>query len=200
MNRKLGSFLLAASLLISGCSNSLQTKPDATDIEVEQVGDEYVPEIVGEIIENEEGQRTIVKTLDNLNESQKSGPFKITIRNVSLSQFKPVPEKVLEYGGDDLGLIVIHLEVENTTAETAIIYPNQGTILTDTGKKVATHFSLSDSVGGKYQGRSAKAGKVYCFIVGEAADVSKVTYQIEAAHDEKVQPLGEDFEFVFHFD
>lgn len=200
MNKKIGSFLFAVSLLISACSDFQQTKPDATDIEASGLGEEYIDKAVGEIIETEEGQRTIIKILDNLNESQTSGPFKITIRDVRLSQFKPKPEKVSDYGGEDLGLISIYLEVENTSDETAFIYPNQGTIQTDTEKKVTTHFSLSQPVGGEYPNQSTKTGKVYSFFVGQVADVSEVIYQIEAAHDEEIQPLGEDFEFVFNFD
>lgn len=191
MNRKMTAILFFVSLFIMGCSLANQK---------EEAEDPVTREEVGDVIETEDGRRTVVKTLYDINESQESGPFEITIDNVRISQFQPSKEKISVYGGRDLGLISIKLKVENKSAKTNSIYPNQGLIQTDTGRKVDTHVSLSDQVGGEFQGRTIKEGTVYCFFNGQAENISILSYTIEAGHDEEINSLGEDFVFIFEFD
>lgn len=203
MRHKFLALFFGISLLFIACTNKDGAESgienNSSVIETKELAKDYIQEPVGKIINTKEGQRTVVKTLYDIDEIQVQGPFKITIRDVRLSQFQPHPEKISEYGGDDLGLLSIHLKVENTCDETAIIYPSQGAIETDTGKKMDAHFSLSHDVDGEFEGRSARAGEVYCIFNGQAADITHLTYHIEAAHDKKLNSLGNDFEFLFYF-
>lgn len=212
MNKNILSLFFVAGLLLTACTSNTQpeevsekvtdeiSETENVDIELENLAEDYLQEELGAIIENDEGVRTVVKALYDLDDTQQSGPFRIKIRNVRLSQFKPRNDKIVMYGGYDLGLVSIHLLVENISNDQAMIFPMQGVIETDTGKKVDAHFSLSDQIGGEFNARSAKEGVVYCFFDGDAADVSQVTYRIEAPDDDEVQPLGDDFEFSFSFD
>lgn len=150
-----------------------------------------------EIIELDDGQQKLVQTFDSIHAKQKEGPFTIQLQSIQLSQFEPNEDQITEYDGSDLALISIELEVENESENTNNIYPMQGTILTDTGEKVDVHFSMSDQVGGEFQGQMKKKGQVHCFFLGDVEDISKITYKIEAGHDQKAQSLGDDFQFVF---
>ena len=209
MNKKIVSFLFITSLLLTACAggnsteeiNETETEEVTEKItEVKNFAEDYVQEKQGTVIETEEGTRTVVKTLYDVNDVQESGPFRVTIHNVRLSKFQPLTKNVVKYGGYDLGVVAVHLLVENISNDPAMIYPAQGVIKTDTGKKVNAHFSLSDEVGGKFDPLTAKEGVVYCFFDGDAAEVSKVIYQIEAPHDEDVNLLGDNFEFSFFFE
>ncbi|MDN6161804.1 MAG: hypothetical protein L0I79_03430 [Atopostipes sp.] len=207
MNSKIISLFFIVSFLLSSCGQDKNTaingdKADSNKETEETLVidlEEQKEEERKQSIKIEDGEKTPIKSFNISNARQKNGPFEIIIHSIELSQFQPNEDKIVEYGGSDLGLISIELEVENHSDNKNNIYPMQGLVITDTGKEIDVHFSLSDQVGGEFQGEVKKEGKVHCFFVGQSEKISKLTYQIEAGHDQELQFLGNDFQFVFNF-
>ena len=210
MKTKILSLFLISQLFLSACGkdNNSTVVEDLGD-EQDETREELIIDLkskenkesnIGEIDELEDGTKKVVRAFYNIDESQESGPFKITVNSVLLSQFKPYEEKVEDYGANNLGLISIELLVENQENKNNNIYPMQGEITTDTGEEVDVHYSMSDQVGGEFPGKIKKEGKVHCFFNGESENISELTYIIEAAHDKNLQALGKDFTFVFKLD
>lgn len=194
---------------------SSETENTAEEAETEEVADDTVNEAeteendetdtdtpeqeAGDVIEADGGTRTIIATNYNINEEQENGPFTITVKNAQLSQFQPSEDMVDFFGGEDLGMVTLQLEVVNNSEETNLIYPDQGTVVTDTGQQIDAELFLSDDLGGEFYGEVTKTGDVFFFFDGQAEEVSNIRYLINSGTDEDFESFGEDIEFSIDF-
>jgi len=153
----------------------------------------------GDVIEAEGGTRTVVATNYNINETVENGPFTVTLQNAQLSQFQPSPDFVDMFGGEDLGMITVQVEVTNNSEDTNTIYPDQGIAVTDTGTQIDADLLMSDDVGGDFHGNVTKSGDVFFFFDGQAKEVSNVRYLVNSGSDENFESFGEDLEFSIDF-
>lgn len=219
--KKLVTFLGVSSLLLTACGGEQSEDAESTDSsteedtevveeeEAEQVKDEVETESeeedssltqqVGDTIEAEGGTRTIVGQVENINETQSSGPFEVTLLHSQLSQFQPAEDFVDIFGGEDLVLLTFQVEVTNNSEDTNTIHPDQGIAVTDNGNQVDAEIFLSDDVGGDFHGEVTKTGDVFFLYDGNADDVSSARYIINSGHDENFDNFGEDIEFTVEF-
>jgi len=208
----------ASALMLAACGTneeSSETENTAEEAETEEVADDTVNEAeteendetdtdtpeqeAGDVIEADGGTRTIIATNYNINEEQENGPFTITVKNAQLSQFQPSEDMVDFFGGEDLGMVTLQLEVVNNSEETNLIYPDQGTVVTDTGQQIDAELFLSDDLGGEFYGEVTKTGDVFFFFDGQAEEVSNIRYLINSGTDEDFESFGEDIEFSIDF-
>lgn len=208
----------ASALMLDACGTneeSSETENTAEEAETEEVADDTVNEAeteendetdtdtpeqeAGDVIEADGGTRTIIATNYNINEEQENGPFTITVKNAQLSQFQPSEDMVDFFGGEDLGMVTLQLEVVNNSEETNLIYPDQGTVVTDTGQQIDAELFLSDDLGGEFYGEVTKTGDVFFFFDGQAEEVSNIRYLINSGTDEDFESFGEDIEFSIDF-
>jgi len=175
-----------------------ETAEQTSDTEDDSDGD--TPEQqAGDVIEAEGGTRTIVATNYGINETKENGPFTVTLTNAQLSQFQPSEDMVDIFGGEDLGMVTVQVEVENNSEDTNSIYPDQGIAVTDTGQQIDAELFFSDDVGGDFHGNVVKSGDVFFFFDGQAEDVSNVRYIVDSGSDENFERFGEDLEFSIDF-
>ncbi len=208
----------ASALMLAACGTneeSSENENTAEEAETEEVADDTVNEAeteendetdtdtpeqeAGDVIEAEGGTRTVIATNYNIDEEQENGPFTITVKNAQLSQFQPSEDMVDFFGGEDLGMVTLQLEVVNNSEETNLIYPDQGTVVTDTGQQIDAELFLSDDLGGEFYGEVTKTGDVFFFFDGQAEEVSNIRYLINSGTDEDFESFGEDIEFSIDF-
>lgn len=190
-------------------TNQTEEETEVVEEEAEQVEEETesgaeeegssLTQQVGDVIEAEAGTRTIVGQVENINETQTSGPFEVTLLHSQLSQFQPTGDYVDLFGGEDLVLLTFQVEVTNNSEDTNTIYPDQGIAVTDTGTQVDAEIFLSDDVGGDFHGEVTKTGDVFFLYEGNAEEVSSARYIINSGHDENFENSGEDIEFTVEF-
>lgn len=209
---KLLMTLLATTIILGACEESegpTETASEETEapdettgtVEEETETDEDSPQQqAGDVIEEDELTRTIIATNYGMNETQENGPFSLTLNNAQLSHVLIHDEDLADMmGGDDLVLVSIQLEVSNNSEDTNIIYPDQGTIVTNTGNQVDADFWFSDSLGGDFLGEVTKSGDVFFFFEGTPEEISTIRYIVGSGHDEDWENFGDDIEFSFDF-
>lgn len=210
----------ASALLLAACGDEVEStgeeateEPEVAEVvddveadettetdDAEEVEDTDSPEQqAGDVIEADGGTRTIVATNYGIDEVQENGSFTVTVTNAQLSQFQPSEDMVDVFGGEDLGMVTIQMNVANSSEDTNSIYPDQGIIVTDTGQQVNAEVFLSDQVGGDFYGNVTKSGDVFFFFDGQAEEISSVRYIIDSGHDENFETFGEDLEFLIEF-
>ena len=191
------SILLAMFMLI-GCSNTTQPKTEntvekqSTEVaetkeqaeETIEVPAEEVDEAVGKVEESEIGKRTTVKSKKGINQTYESGPIFVTLKDVQIAEIE-VDESAKEMfnNKDRVTAVIIALSVENTSDETISIYPDQGTIVTNTKEQKEAHIWFSDSVGGDFIGQVIKEGNVIFLLDSPAEEISHIKYVIGKPHD-----------------
>lgn len=152
-----------------------------------------------EVNETEFGTITTLAQVKDINETQQSGPFNVTIEAIQKSQMQPTADYVEMFGGEDLAVITIQLSVENTNEDTNAIYPDQGTIVTDTKQQIEADMFISDSVGGDFIGEVVKNGTIQFIFDGNAEDIKSFQYIVGSGSDSDWNNFGEDLTFDFSF-
>lgn len=178
-----------------------QTSTEQTSSSEETQSSEGTPkQQVGDVIEGDELSRTVTGTAYNIDETQSSGDFDVTLNNMQTSNVQVDDEATAELlGGTELGLIAAEIEVTNNSDATNTIHPNQANFVTDTGDQVSTNLWISDDVGGDFLGQVTKEGSVYATYEGNTEDVNEVRYIIDSGHNEDFENFGEDIEFTVEF-
>lgn len=176
-----------------------ETEDEEPSEDIEEVveSDEDLPEQqVGDVIEDDGMTRTVIATSYGINEDLESGPFTVSLRNSQISHLEITDEDTADYfGGDDLVMVSMQLDVQNDSTDTNTIYPDQGTIVTNTGNQIDADIWMSDSVGGDFLGEVTKSGDVFFFFEGDPEEISNVRYIIGSGHDEDFNSFGDDIEF-----
>lgn len=155
---------------------------------------------VGDVIEEDGMKRTVVATNYGINKTLESGPFSVTLINAQVSHLEIENEDNIEsFGGDDFAMVAFDIEVSNASEETNAIYPDQGTIVTNTGNQVEADLFMSDTVGGEFMGEVTKSGAVFFFYEGDPEEISNVRYIIGSGQDENFDSFSDNLEFSVDF-
>lgn len=184
-----------------GCSssNSGDNKETTTELETnEETANEEQnsKEDELEVDESDLGKMTIYKTNTDLNLVQRSGPFIVKILGSRLFTFEPSEDtKFMFDNKDKVTVITLHVEVENTSEETYTIYPNQGTIVTNTKEQVDCHIWLSEEVGGDFIGQVIKKGDINFILDSDPEKIKSVKYIISGPRNRNFDIIGEDIIF-----
>ena len=142
--------------------------------------------------ETEGGTKTTFYLKKDLDFNSKSGPINLTVNAVQAFNLKLKDQEMKSYfdDKDSVDFIVIKTKVENTSDEDITIFPDQGTITTDTGEQVDAELLLSDDLGGEYYGKVNKEGDI-SFQVKDASKIKKITFIVNAAVNAKFESVGE---------
>lgn len=204
---KLLAMLGVCGLMLAACgeesASTESTETEASSAEessvVEESESSEESETEGEVSESEFGTMTTLAQVKDLNETQESGPFSITVEAIQKSQLQPTEDYVEFFGGEDLAVISIQLSVDHTSDDTNAIYPDQGIIVTDTKKQVEADMFISDSVGGDFIGQVIKDGTIQFIFDGNAEDINSFQYIVGSGTDSDWNSFGEDLTFNFEF-
>lgn len=172
-----------------------------TEAETEAETEAPKDDAVGEVEESEMGKRTIVHSKKGLSEVYTSGPFEVKVTDIQVSNFEPSDSaKPMFNDQERVTIVTIAIEVENKSTDTNSIYPDQGTVVTNTKEQVETDLFLSDSVGGDYMGEVRKTGNIIVQLQSPAEEITNIKYIISGPSSaETFDRIGDDIEIEFNF-
>ena len=142
-----------------------------------------------ENMENDSEAFTVIKQDDSVNEEKTTGPFTVKVNKMRIATLKNNEDYDYLFmdefqGKDTITVITLDIEVENNSSETNSIYPDQGTIVTNTKEQKEADMFFSDDVGGDFIGEVIKKGNVSFLLESEAEDITSFKYVIGGPHDE----------------
>lgn len=149
--------------------------------------------------ESEIGKINEIDTYDKLNISQTSGPITLSITKIERSQIEPREEYQDILGGKTLGALMFNVTVENSSQDTLSIYPDQGTVTTDSGEQIDASPLFSDEVGGEFNSGQEKKGTILFTFDGDPAKINKLSLVVEGAHNEAFETVGKKIVIPFSF-
>lgn len=200
--------ILVLSISLIACSNSTSQEREETATETEtaeEVASEGTEEQESqesgpEVEETDIGIMTRYKTNKDLNLEQQTGPFVVRVLASQLATLETNEDsKPMFDNKDKVTILTLQVEVENTSEETNSIYPNQGTVVTNTKEQVECDLFLSEDVGGDFIGQVVKKGDIFFILDSDPEEITDVKYIISAPHDENFDTIGEDITFELSF-
>lgn len=143
------------------------------------------------------GTRTTIKSMKNLSIEQTQGPVRAKITDMQMGKLETnESSKKLFDGKDVVYFVTIAMEVENTSGDTVAVYPDQGTLVTDTKEQVEANMFLSgNKLGGDYIGNVIKKGNVVFITETNPSDIHNIKFTFNGPSDSNFERLGEDFTF-----
>lgn len=198
MNMKRFGLLLALPLtLLVGCGEADELKTAATDteevVEAEKT-EEPAPESTteDEVQESELGSNHIYMKNKALDIKETIGSVNFAIDKVQTSRLT-VNEAYRDSfdGQEEVTVVAMNMIVENTIDETVNFYPDQATLVTNTGEQVTADLWFSDDVGGEFLGKVKKKGNVLFFVKAMPEELADVKVVIDGPSDADYQSIGE---------
>lgn len=166
-----------------------------TETETEEVEKEAAEEVSStdeEVTESELGKMTVHYKNKEVNQAFESGTVKGSLNKIQVATLEVAPDYKSMFDDQDIVTVVTaEMAVENTVDETVAFYPDQATLVTDTGKQVDADMLLSDSIGGDYLGVVKKEGNVIWVMPHDEA-ITSVAIHISGASDAEFNSLSED--------
>lgn len=197
--------LLVITLMLSGCSNKSEPKEqgnlndDNLSAEASQNPEEEKPSEI-ETRDSEIGKFTIVKKDEEVGAVQESGPFIVKVNQMQVANLDVNEDYRSEFDGKEaVTIVVLDVSVENNSTETNTIYPNQGTIVTNTKEQKEAELSLCDDIGGEFMGEVIKDGNVMFVLDSKAEDITDFKYIISKPIDSNWDSLGDEITFELEF-
>ena len=196
----------ASALLLVACGDGGSTEDTATDTDastdevgevVETENDDSLSE--GNSEETEYGTLTRVVSPFEVNETQSSGPFDVTVKKAQIGFIEPTEDYVELFGGEEVTIVSLLVEAKNNSEDTNSIYPDQGTIVTNTGHQIDADMLFSGSVGGDFLGEVTKEDEVWFFLNEDPSEITNIRYFVDSGHDEDWDNFGENLEFSIDF-
>ena len=146
IKKSLLSVLLASviSATLVGCgsnTDSQQNENNSAQVEQNQNSKPKAAEkkdnSAGKTETSRVGSRTTLKSMKNLSIEQTQGPIKAKITDIQMGKLETnESSKKLFDDKDIVYFVTIAMEVENTSGDTVAVYPDQGTLVTDTKEQV----------------------------------------------------------------
>ena len=187
-----------SALLLAACGSE-ETSNENTNKDVKEAIKEEVNE-ESNVFESEIGKMTILYQNEDLNMPIESGSVKGTLNSIQYATMEPNPDNQFAFNdGETVTLITIDATVENTADSNVSFYPDQATLVTDTGQEVEADSSLSDAVGGNFVGTAKKEGNIQ-WVLKHDENIKKVTLHISGAVDENFNGLSEDLKIEIPFE
>lgn len=157
-------------------------------------------DVIGEVSNLEMGKKVVKKAAINLNEEYTSGPFKVTLNNITINDLTPSKEYQEYFGtSDTFTMILVNLSVENNSEETNSIYPDQASLVTNTKEQLECDGMLSESIGGEYIGKVVKTGSILFYTTTKPEDINNVKLVINEPFDGDLNALGEKITIEHQF-
>ncbi|SEA52732.1 hypothetical protein SAMN05421743_105184 [Thalassobacillus cyri] len=173
-------------------ANQDTTSKEDEDNKEDTTGEEETESEESNVEEIDGGTRTTHFKVEDINAMAESGPINLTVKSIAGVTINIEDEAVKELfdGEDTVDFIVLDTVAENTSEDDIMIYPDQGTLTTDTGEQSEADMLLSDSVGGDFYGQVSKDGAI-AFQVKDSESVSKATFIVDGASNADYETIGD---------
>ena len=210
--KKTKSIIAVASLtlLLTACSDLEEignklTGKDTEDVSTEEVSNESKnttdttdkaessnSEKDAGIKENSEyGNESVIST-KSLNINESTGSLKLNISGIKYStiELNEYGERMFEKADGKISVITMKMKAQNTSDKVVTWYPDQATIVTDTGQQVRSTILMGGQVGGEFLGKVYFEDEVAWVLKHDEA-VKKVTLYVDEPFDENYDNVGE---------
>lgn len=193
---------LTAALLLAGCSETTDTSKDAT---TEVKADESKETAAKEPAKKKEttdpnmeksdfGMKKIQYTKDNLGIATKLGPMNFKINSVQTSRLMiDEASRGMFEDKEEVTLIMLGVDVENTSDETVSFYPDQAVLTTSTGEQIDAEMMFVEQVGGDFIGKVKKSGEIVFLAESDPKEITQIKYIVEGPSDANFEPLAEQY-------
>lgn len=200
MNMKRYGFLFALPLtLLVGCGEEIE--PTSSTAPTEQAENVKEPEAEEqetvaaeeEVYDSEIGTNTIYMKNTELALTETMGSVKFNVNKIQTSRMK-VAEDYLDMfdGKEEVTLVVVNVTAENTVDDTIHFYPDQGTLVTNTGEQIDADLWFSDDVGGDFLGKVKKEGNVMFMVDAMPEELTEVRFIVGGPTNTDYEKLAEE--------
>ncbi|WDH75178.1 hypothetical protein PTI97_10155 [Exiguobacterium marinum] len=205
MNMKRFGLLVAVPLtLLVGCGEADELKTTATDTEevaeAEASASEEKTAEETDVQESELGTNKIYMKNKALTITETMGPIQFAIDKVQTSRLQ-VNEVYRDSfdGAEEVTVVAMNVIAENTIDDAISFYPDQGTIVTNTGEQVDADLFFSDDVGGEFLGKVKKEGNVLFFVKAKPEELTEVRFFTNGPSNEAFERVAEErYEFTIN--
>lgn len=199
------------AILLTACGDDRGNEEDTTKKEPETEEVEEVDEDVTGLEENLEDTEvgnveksefgTMTKLVEpfDINQTLENGPFVVNVQKAQMTELEPADDYIELFDNEKITIITLLIDVTNNSDDTNTIYPDQGSIVTNTGKQVEAEIWFSDNVGGDFFGQVTKEGEVWFMFEDDPEKIDNIRYIISSGHDKDWDSFGEDLEFSIDF-
>jgi len=161
----------------------------STEPKKEEVEDEKTD---GEVTESEIGKLTVNYKNKELNKTHTAGPMNLAISAVQVSTLEVAEDYKEMFDNQDVVTVVtMDMSAENTTDDTVSFYPDQGTLVTDTGQQVEADLFLSGSVGGDFLGKVTLEDSVI-WVLKHDENIKNLKLHIDGPVDTNFNTIAEE--------
>ncbi|MGJ9384294.1 hypothetical protein [Salipaludibacillus sp. CF4.18] len=180
-------------------SNENSATEEANAEEEEEVAEGEWETEVGESVETEGGTFTLHARQDEI-DTIETGPIVLNIEQLNSQSGELSPDMADIMETDELDMIQIDLNVENTSDEDITFYSGQATIATSTGEQIEADMFLSDHIDGEMMS-GINANGTFFFVLenSNAEDVESVRLTWDAPTDADWETIGEDVDIEVEF-
>lgn len=136
---------------------------------------------------------------DNPTKAIKFGPVNLYIENMTVTDIKPdVDMKPMFNELDEVRGIVVTMRVENTSDQDVTFYPNQATLVTDSGEQIDAEVMMTGEAGGDFLGKVKKEGQAWWLIKDNTKDIKKIKMIIDSPYlTDSMDDLGQQKRLEF---
>lgn len=201
--------LLLLSLSVTSCKNNQNNlnsnisnteKPVHEEEHDHEDNHEHNHDVKGKEIETEIGKRTILKNLDEIDETISNGPFDFKLNAVQLSSLELKNEHIEEFGGKKIiYFLTVNLFVEHKSSEVHSLDMKNAKVIDSNNKEYLPDMTKSDNFDGDFNGNSMDEGNLTFFVDESSSTDEKLKIVIPQALDENGNKTGEDIEFNIEF-
>ncbi|KIL79542.1 hypothetical protein [Bacillus badius] len=199
--------LLVISLLFSivlvACNSEKPKKeveePAASESSTSKEEDTVNTSDDGKTITNETGTYTLIKKVDG-NETATSGPFTVTIPQVTVVTAELTDETAASYGSKNFPYIQVDMDISHETENTDTILGSFVKLVTNTGEQLDPDIVMSDIIDGEFYGKVNKSGS-YAYVLknSQPEDIEWVRVIIDSPLDSSHQEIGKPFDIRVNF-
>lgn len=203
MKRLIVGTSLTAALLLAGCG---ETNTDTSEEKTTEVKEDETQETAAKEPEKKEeandpnteksdfGMEKIQYKKDDLGITTKLGPMNFKINTVKTSRLMiDEASRGMFEDKEEVTLIVLGVDVENTSDDTISFYPDQATLTTNTGEQIESELMFVDQIGGDFIGKVKKSGEVVFLAESEPKEITQIKYIVEGPSDANFEPLAEQY-------
>lgn len=148
------------------------------------------------------GQAEIIKhgTGEAIGNTMSIGPMEFSVNHVALIELETSQEAkdyYLDEPADQVKLLAVDVEATNTTEDDVSFYPGSY-LTTDSGEQLESDMMFSTWLGDDFLGDVSMGGTMYYVLSDAEAEVSEVTYIIDAPYDyDDMDDLAEEERYTF---
>ncbi len=157
-------------------------------------------DISGKEIDTEIGKRTIIKGIDELDETKSNGPFNFKINAAQISKLEINQENLEKFNGEkEIYFVTLNLFIEHQSQGVNKIDFNKSIILSSNNVEYKADQEKSDPLSGEFNGNAMDQGNLVFIVDSSYEKETKINLRLPQGVDEGNNPIGNIVDFEINF-